>query len=82
MRTVMRIPGHGALSYLRVLAFGAVFIFFIGLSMELAAALRAKIMRLRLAPTTRALLYLAIALAAVTAILLAIVFVPVPRLRH
>ncbi|HYV61460.1 MAG TPA: hypothetical protein VE958_02230 [Bryobacteraceae bacterium] len=78
----MRIPGHAAFGFLRVLAFGAVFVLFIGLSMELVAALRAKIMRLRLAPTTRALLYLAIALAAVTAILLAIVFVPMPRLRH
>jgi hypothetical protein len=78
----MRIPGHAAFSFLRVLAFGAVFVLFIGLSMELVAALRAKIMRLRLAPAPRALLYLAIALAAVTAILLAIVFVPVPRLRH
>jgi hypothetical protein len=73
---------HGALSFLRVLAFGAVFVLFVGLLMELMTVLRAKLMHLRSAATPRAIVWLVLAFAVIVGLLLAIAFVPLPRLHR
>lgn len=70
------------MSFLRVLAFGAVFVLFVGLLMELMTVLRAKLMHLRSAATPRAIVWLVLAFAVIVGLLLAIAFVPLPRLHR